>query len=62
VPPDGHVVHSVDELADVLASLRESDALSLDARRARSCWTREEFSIRKTAARYEELYQAAGRT
>jgi glycosyltransferase involved in cell wall biosynthesis len=62
VPPDGYVVHSVDELADVLTNLRESDALSLDARRARSNWTREEFSIRKTAARYEELYRAARRT
>jgi glycosyltransferase involved in cell wall biosynthesis len=59
VAPGGHVVHSVDELAAVLENLRGSEALGLDARRARSSWTRQEFEISNTSARYAELYGSA---
>jgi glycosyltransferase involved in cell wall biosynthesis len=61
VGPGGHVVRNVDELAGVLDGLRGSEALSLDARRARSSWTRREFEISNTSARYAELYASAMR-
>jgi glycosyltransferase involved in cell wall biosynthesis len=59
MPPDGRVVASVGELADVLEQIRGSEGLSLEARRARSVWARESFPIARTAAAYHELYQSA---
>jgi glycosyltransferase involved in cell wall biosynthesis len=59
VGPDGRIVQSIDELADVLKDIDRSKALSLAARRARSSWTQLEFPISKTAARYVELYRSA---
>jgi glycosyltransferase involved in cell wall biosynthesis len=59
ISPDGRVVESVEELAVLFQEARGSDALSLEARRARSAWAREQFPISKTAAAYGELYRSA---
>lgn len=59
IPPDGRVVHDVPELARTLSELPESPALSPAARRNRAAWTRERFSIGRTADDYEALYRAA---
>jgi glycosyltransferase involved in cell wall biosynthesis len=56
LPPDGRVVADVDQLADVLARLPGSDELTLQARLARSDWTRSELSIARAADRYSEIY------
>jgi glycosyltransferase involved in cell wall biosynthesis len=61
VGPDGRVVHSVEELSDVLNDLEPSAAFSLAARQARSAWAREEFGIHKAVTRYVELYRSARR-
>jgi hypothetical protein len=59
MPPDGRVVTSVEELAEVFRQVKGSDALSSDARRSRSAWAREQFPISRTAAAYGDIYQSA---
>jgi glycosyltransferase involved in cell wall biosynthesis len=59
ISPDGRVVENVDELAGLFRAIGETEALSLEARRARSEWAREQFPISKTAAAYGELYRSA---
>jgi glycosyltransferase involved in cell wall biosynthesis len=59
VPPDARIVASIDELSTALEGLAASDALSLDARRARSSWARERFPIARAADGYLELYRSA---
>jgi glycosyltransferase involved in cell wall biosynthesis len=59
IPPGGAVVRGVKELADVLDAMISSPALTEDARNERRLWTRERFSIRRTAREYLELYESA---
>jgi glycosyltransferase involved in cell wall biosynthesis len=59
ISPDGRIVESVEDLGGLFHEVRGSDALSLQARRARSAWAREQFPIAKTAAAYGELYRSA---
>jgi glycosyltransferase involved in cell wall biosynthesis len=59
ISPDGRVVSDVDQLAEVLRGLDDSDALSPTARARRSAWAQEQFPISETARRYTELYRSA---
>jgi glycosyltransferase involved in cell wall biosynthesis len=59
ISPDGRVVGNVEELGELFQEVRGSDVLSLEARRARSAWAREQFPIAKTAGAYGELYRSA---
>ena len=60
IPPDGHVVASIEELAEVFQAVKKgSEALSFEARRSRSVWARTQFPISRTAAAYSDLYQSA---
>ena len=59
IPPDAIVIEDEHGLADALARLVNSDALSGDARRDRAAWARRQFSISRCANRYADLYRAA---
>jgi glycosyltransferase involved in cell wall biosynthesis len=59
ISPDGRVVDSVEGLAKMFQEVRGSEALSLEARRARAAWAREQFPISRTATAYGDLYQSA---
>lgn len=59
IPPDGLVVSDVAEIASALSKLPGSQALSPAARNARQTWTREHFSIERTADKYDLMYATA---
>lgn len=59
LPPDGIVVANVDDLARVLDGLVGSAKTGDDARRARSLWLGETFTIARTARGYDALYRLA---
>jgi glycosyltransferase involved in cell wall biosynthesis len=62
ISPDGRVVDSVEELAELFQGIEGSEALSPEARRARAAWAREQFPISRTATAYGDLYQSALKT
>jgi glycosyltransferase involved in cell wall biosynthesis len=59
IPPDGVVVHDVDELAGILDHLADEPSIAPEARALRREWAAERFPISQMAARYADLYKRA---